>query len=145
MNAQLARAIGEERQKGAGKALVASRTRRKPPRLAHQGGDPVFLALLKHHGIPQPQVEYVFAKPRKWRFDFGWPIVWEDDSPVLVRVALEVQGGIWTQGRHTRGAALLKEHEKLNRAACLGWRILYRTPQNLCSMETIDLLREALG
>jgi hypothetical protein len=79
--------------------------------------------------------EYRFCPPRRWRFDYAWP-----DH----RIAIESQGGLFTGGRHVRGAALLREHEKLNAAAAAGWRIIFRTPGNLYTPETIDLLRSAL-
>ena len=72
-------------------------------------------------GLPMPEREYRFAPPRRWRFDFSYP-QWH--------VAIEVQGAIWTQGRHSRGSGLLLEHEKLNAAASLGWRVLYTTPKD---------------
>lgn len=56
---------------------------------------------------------------------------------------MEVQGGIFTQGRHTRGAALLKEHEKLNHAAILGWRVLFTTPDRLLT-DGVDLVKAAV-
>jgi hypothetical protein len=68
-----------------------------------------------------------FAPPRRWRLDFGWSRKGKDGY----RVALEVQGGIWTQGRHSRGSGLLKEYEKMNAAAARGWRVCYCTPQTL--------------
>jgi hypothetical protein len=77
-------------------------------------------------GIPAPEAEYRFSPPRRWRFDYAWP---------GAKVALEVQGGLFTRGRHTRGPALLKEHEKLNRAALLGWRLVYCTPREHLSGE----------
>lgn len=80
--------------------------------------------------------EYKFASDRKWRFDFVFP---------PHKIALEVQGGLFTNGRHSRGAALLKEHEKLNAAACRGWRILYVIPDNLCMTETIEMVRSAIS
>ena len=83
---------------------------------------PYFLPLLASLGITPPAPEYWFAKPRRWRFDYAWP---------EHKLALEVQGGIWTKGRHTRGAAMLKEWEKLNTAAEMGWRILYCQPKEL--------------
>lgn len=86
-------------------------------------------------GLPEPVAEFRFAPPRRWRFDWAWP---------AHRLAMEVQGGIWTQGRHTRGAALLKEHEKLNTAACLRWRVLYVTPARLL-IDGPDLVRRALN
>jgi hypothetical protein len=86
-------------------------------------------------GVPQPVAEHRFHTQRAWRFDFAW---------LEQKVAVEVQGGIWTRGRHTRGAALLKEWEKLNTAAALGWRILYCQPANLCGGQFIGLLKTAL-
>lgn len=79
--------------------------------------------------------EYRFAPPRRWRFDWAW---------LDCKVALEVQGGIWTHGRHTRGAALLKEHEKLNAAAALGWRVLYCTPQQFESGAWVEMVGPCL-
>lgn len=110
---------------------------------------PLFRSALERAGLPLPVPEYAFAKDigRRWRMDFAWeslPGKWDDY--VGYRVALEVQGGLWIPGggRHQRGAALLKEHEKLNEAAALGWRVLFTTPQRLCHPDTIDLIRRAL-
>lgn len=85
-------------------------------------------------GLPEPEAEYRFAPPRRWRFDYCWP---------QHGLALEVQGAIFTHGRHTRGAALLKEHEKLNTAAAMGFRILYVTPSALLTLGP-DLVRKAI-
>lgn len=87
-------------------------------------------------GLPVPELEYRFAPPRRWRFDYAWPVQ---------KVALEVQGGLFTHGRHTRGAALLKEHEKLNAAAALGWRICFVTPQQQASGEAMAIVEAALN
>ena len=86
-------------------------------------------------GLPKPVFEYRFHPVRKWRIDVAFP-----DS----KVALEVQGGIFIQGRHSRGAAMLKEWEKLNALAGMGWRVLYCQPKDLLMSETIESLREAL-
>lgn len=86
-------------------------------------------------GLPYSQTEFRFHPDRKWRFDFAWP---------GKLVALEVQGGIFIQGRHSRGAALLKEWEKLNAAAGLGWRILYCQPKDLTTSALVETLRTAL-
>jgi hypothetical protein len=81
--------------------------------------------------------EFQFDDNRKWRFDFAF-------SPYESKVALEVQGGLFIGGRHSRGPALLKEHEKLNAAAIAGWRILYTTPDQLCMQETVEMIKSAL-
>jgi hypothetical protein len=87
-------------------------------------------------GLPAPVAEHRFHPVRKWRFDYCWL------EPH--KVALEVQGAIFTNGRHTRGAALLKEHEKLNAAAALGYRVLFCTPKQMANGEALALVEAAL-
>ena len=99
------------------------------------GKAPEFLALLTHCKVPLPEAEFRFAPPRRWRFDYRWP---------NQKLALEVQGGLFIGGRHSRGPALLKEHEKLNTAARMGYRILYTTPKQLVSFETATTIKQAL-
>lgn len=64
--------------------------------------------------------EFAFALPRRWRFDY-----------VLNNglVAIEIDGGIWTRGRHTRGAGFLGDLEKMREATVRGWRV-YRFATN---------------
>lgn len=69
--------------------------------------------------LPTAQREHRFHPQRKWRFDWAWP---------LVKVAVECEGGVWTQGRHTRGAGYIGDLEKYNAAALLGWTVLRFTP-----------------
>ena len=95
----------------------------------------LFPAVCRAAGLPEPVPELCFAAPRRWRFDWAWP---------ELKLALEVQGGLFVNGRHSRGAALLKEHEKLNAAAVAGWRILYCTPATLLT-EGPELVRRCLG
>jgi hypothetical protein len=94
---------------------------------------PLMLAMCQERGLPVPVAELMFAPPRRWRFDFAW---------IDEKVALEIQGGLFVQGRHTRGAALLREHEKLNAAAALGWRVLFCSPNTLLNI--VPMLKEAL-
>lgn len=102
------------------------------------------------HGI-RAIPEYKFHPDRKWRFDFvfvddsGYGVITDETEAIQsTKLALEVQGGLFTNGRHTRGAALMKEHEKLNTAAMRGWKVMYTIPQNLCMQETVEMVREAL-
>lgn len=66
-------------------------------------------------GLPMPAEEYRFHKVRRWRFDLAWP-----DR----RLAVEIEGGTWSQGRHTRGKGFRRDCEKYAEALCLGWRVL---------------------
>lgn len=86
-------------------------------------------------GIPPPVREYRFAPPRRWRADFAWP-----DRRLLV----EVEGGQWTAGRHTRGAGYAGDVEKYNTAALLGWRVLRFTAGMVETGEALTQIEEAL-
>lgn len=59
--------------------------------------------------------EYQFAPPRRWRFDA---------ASVDRKLAVEVEGAVWSYGRHTRASGFMLDKEKYNRAAELGWRLL---------------------
>lgn len=83
-----------------------------------------------------PLTEHRFHVTRRWRFDYAWPDY---------QVALEVEGGVWVGGRHTSGAGFVKDMEKYNEAACMGWRIIRCQPKQLCTMQTVDTLRRALN
>ena len=63
--------------------------------------------------------EYKFHPTRKWRFDFAIP---------KRMIAIEIEGGLWIGGRHNRPLTMIKDFEKYNEAAKLGWRILKYTP-----------------
>src|SRR5437762_647908 len=76
--------------------------------------------LLKWNGITGWEREYRFAPPRRWRLDF----VWSKHA-----LAVEVEGGSWVGGRHTRGPGFERDLEKYNEAAILGWNVLRVTPK----------------
>lgn len=70
--------------------------------------------------------EHKFSKTRQWRFDFCHPDL---------KIAIEIDGGVWSGGRHTRGAGFVKDLEKLNQATILGWKVLRYTPEQIGEME----------
>jgi hypothetical protein len=45
-------------------------------------------------------------------------------------ILIEIDGGIWAGGRHTRGAGFVGDMEKLNAAAILGYRVLRYQPKD---------------
>jgi len=75
----------------------------------------VFCQLIKDENIAPPVAEFVFHPVRKWRFDFAWP---------ECMLAVEIEGGIWTAGRHIRPVGMENDMIKYNAAAELGWRVL---------------------
>jgi hypothetical protein len=88
-------------------------------------------------GFPDPQVEYAFAKPRKWRFDLAWPPYW---------LAFEREGATWTKGqsRHTTGQGYHNDVEKYNEAAIRGWCLLRATADMIQDGSAWSLLERAL-
>ncbi len=93
-----------------------------------------FAVLLQAAGLPAPEREYRFAPPRRWRFDFAWP---------AQRLALEVEGGVWTGGRHVRGAGYERDCEKYSEAALRGWRVLRVTSGMMRDGRALQLLARA--
>ena len=59
-------------------------------------------------------------------------------------IVLEVEGGIFIQGRHSRGAGMKGDFDKYNEAAIIGYRIIKVIPTELCSFKTISLLKRIL-
>lgn len=87
-------------------------------------------------GIPLPLEEFQFAPPRKWRFDFAF----------FPKVAVELEGGIFIQGGHSRGVGHIRDMDKFNEAAAQGWRVLRFTNQHLRDPQTVlVLLKRTLG
>lgn len=96
----------------------------------------IVVAFFRGCGLPAPTFEHRFHPTRKWRFDLCWP---------LAQIAIEVQGGIWIAGGHNRGAQMRRDWEKYNTAATLGWRILYVEPRDLCTVDTVNIVKECIG
>ena len=64
--------------------------------------------------------EYRFHPVRRWRADFAVP---------SRKILVEVEGGAWTNGRHTRGKGYTGDMEKYNSAQLLGYQVYRYTPQ----------------
>lgn len=110
------------------------------------------LIQIKAARLPLPEREYRFAalatggigkgvrqrlkaeRLQDWRFDFAWP---------ELMLAVEVEGGGWTQGRHNRGEGFLADLKKYGAGQRLGWTI-YRTAGELIksgeALQTIEHL-----
>jgi hypothetical protein len=63
--------------------------------------------------------EYKFADGRRFRFDYYHPS----------GIAIELEGGVWSKGRHTRPSGFLNDMEKYNLAASMGI-LVFRVPSH---------------
>lgn len=113
-----------------------SKARKAPARRSGRAAVSVpFPALCRAVGLPEPVPEHRFHPERRWRFDWAW---------VPQRVALEQEGAVWVNGRHTRGAGVIKDMEKYNAAAVAGWKVLRATPQQIAAGDVLPMIAEAL-
>lgn len=81
--------------------------------------------------------EYRFHPTRKWRFDF---------CHEASHTAIEIEGGVWSGGRHTRGYGYRGDLDKYNNASFLGWVVIRLSPDmitesNLSAVHSLIDLR----
>lgn len=94
-----------------------------------------FLRQVQAVPLLEPVREYVFARPRKYRFDFAWP---------EQLIAVEVQGGVFSRGRHVRGKGYEDDCEKFNLAMLIGWHVFQFTARHIRCGLAVDVVRRAL-
>jgi very-short-patch-repair endonuclease len=87
--------------------------------------------LLSHFNFLKIPVEreYRFHTTRRWRFDF---------AILEVKIACEVEGGTFINGRHQRGTGFEKDCEKYNTATIMGWAVMRYTTSMVKSGQAID-------
>lgn len=108
-------------------------------RKARQGDSPLVASLLRQIaavGIPAPVQEHRFHEARRWRFDLAWPDL---------MIAVEVDGGVWSGGRHTRGAGFVADCEKVNEATAMGWRVFRFPTPHVSDGSAVEMLRRVLN
>ncbi len=97
------------------------------------------LRQMREAGLPEPIREFKFAKEamgRQWRMDFCWP-----DK----LVAVEVEGGLYVNGRHNRGAGYESDMDKYNSATLLGYRILRVGAKLIKSGDAVNIIEQLLA
>lgn len=95
----------------------------------------LFIILVKQELNLVVTPEHKFHPDRKWRMDYAF---------LEQKIFIEVEGGVHTGGRHTRGKGFMNDMEKYNAAAAMGWKLIRRVPGNLITNETIDLIRKTI-
>lgn len=113
----------------------------KKRRSAKQGarqpseGETVLATHLKACKINFEQ-EYKFHPTRKWRADF---------LITGTKILVEVEGGIWSGGRHTRGKGYLGDMEKYNEAAAMGYTVLRFSTEQVKSGLALKKIEQLVG
>jgi very-short-patch-repair endonuclease len=108
--------------------------KRRKPAKKKETPDLFAVLLATKSGLTVVQ-EHRFHSTRKWRFDYCLP-----DK----MIAIEQEGGAHTRGRHTRGEGFIKDMEKYNTAATLGWIVLRFTPEQMLKAKTMDMIEAVI-
>lgn len=95
----------------------------------------LFYLLVKANNVPMYISEYKFHPARKFRADCAYP-----DKMILI----ELEGGVFNNGRHVRPMGFTNDCEKQNCAALLGYRVLKFTTKQVESGYAIEVLKEIL-
>ena len=93
----------------------------------------------KRHGNGvMPVHEHRFHPTRRWRFDRAW---------LREQVAVELEGGVFSGGRHVRGKGFEADCAKYNAAVQNGWRVLrftsgmLKAEPILCMAQIVSVLK----
>jgi hypothetical protein len=95
----------------------------------------ILAAACRAEGLPDPVFEHRVTPARRFRFDAAWP-----DQ----HVALEVNGGVFTRGRHTRGAGYVRDMEKMNLSQSLGWQVYQCEPRGIQDGSALQWVKAAI-
>jgi very-short-patch-repair endonuclease len=90
----------------------------------------------RNPSIPKYAREFLFHPLRKWRLDFAFE---------EARLAVEVNGGVYVSGGHTRGKAYENDCEKYAHLAIMNWRLIVVTPKQVKSGLALLWIERALG
>ena len=93
---------------------------------------PVFDQLLKRTIKISAQKEYKFHTQRRWRIDYCF---------VEQKLAIEIEGGIWIKGRHTRASGFMKDIEKYNEIILAGYDLLRFATEKLTTYGIATICR----
>ena len=80
--------------------------------------------------------EYKFHPKRKWRADF---------HIIGKKILVEVEGGVWSGGRHTRGKGYISDMEKYNAAVVMGYQVLRFSTEQVKSGLAVQQIEMIVG
>jgi very-short-patch-repair endonuclease len=90
--------------------------------------------------IDKPRAYRKSDRKSSWRIDFAF-------SYKAARLAVEIEGGTWANGRHSRGSGFIADCDKYNYLTETGWRVLRYTSNHLSDnpAAVINQIRITLG
>lgn len=92
-----------------------------------------FEATWRLAGGPELEKEFRFCPERQWRADYR-----------IGQWLIELDGGVFSRGRHVRATGFVEDCFKLNEAAILGYRVL-RIATGMATAQYLQRIINALG
>lgn len=108
---------------GGGRKTATKRKKKVKGAKVESVGEAALIQQLRALNIEFVQ-EFRFHTARKWRADFHIK---------NTKLLIEVEGGIWSGGRHTRGKGYLGDMEKYNAATMMGFQVLRFSTEQVTS------------
>ena len=96
-----------------------------------------FEILWKSLGRGELKKEHKFAEGRRFRFDYYVDFL-------TYGIAIELEGGVWSRGRHTRPTGFLNDMEKYNLAASMGI-LVFRVPSHDISTKWLSQIIKTIN
>jgi len=106
---------------------------KKPSRRRSVSSVPILVSQIRAFGLPTPEAEVKFHPVRKWRAD----LLWREPRKLIV----EVEGGVFVGGRHSRGLGLEADAVKYAEALCLGYPVLRVTPRHIRQGQAVEWIQ----
>jgi very-short-patch-repair endonuclease len=97
-------------------------------------GEKIFALQLIDNNIEHHR-EYRFCK-RRFKFDFAL---------LKYKIAIEIEGGVYTKGRHVRPIGFINDCEKYNLATKFGWRIFRFPTEQVHNKSAILFIKEIIN
>ena len=85
----------------------------------------------KELGWGEVKSEFKFHPIRKWRADFAIP---------SAKLLIEIEGGFWIQGRHSRGGGGESDMEKYNTSSIMGYALLRFSPKQANNLSAVGIV-----
>lgn len=122
-----------------GKPMTARQVKAAQRKEAQMAACDALRQKLLDAGFPEPassytsgEVHFAEALGRDWAFDFAYP---------ACGLAIEVEGGVWSGGRHVRGKGYEGDCEKYSVASLLGWVLVRVTPGMINDGTALHLIK----
>ena len=123
------------KQYGGGRKTAVKSKRKRRGAKVESIGESLLAMQLKALKI-EFEREFKFHAKRKWRADF---------HITGKKLLVEVEGGIWSGGRHTRGKGYLGDMEKYNAATVMGYRVIRFSTEQVKSGLAVQQIEKMVG